>query len=210
MGGPIHKTRDQMLRSADQLIRQQGIGATSIDDILRASNAPRGSIYHHFPQGRLQIIHEVLKATIDDITQLITQAIADNPHDPFAACNALVQETRASLLRDNFESGCVVMAATIENSQNDPQLAALVRSAFTTWTTLVSEGLRQQGISSDQARRLATLMISTTKGALLMCRAQRSLQPLDDIEYEIRWLANGVLGARNVGVDAGKNPNSPI
>ena len=41
--------RDRMIVSTALLVRERGARATSLDDVLEHSGAPRGSVYHHFP-----------------------------------------------------------------------------------------------------------------------------------------------------------------
>ena len=47
-----------MVVSTALLVREKGASATSIDDVLQHSGAPRGSVYHHFPGGRDQLLVE--------------------------------------------------------------------------------------------------------------------------------------------------------
>jgi len=47
-----------MIASTALLVRERGARATSIDDVLEHSGAPRGSVYHHFPGGRDQLLRE--------------------------------------------------------------------------------------------------------------------------------------------------------
>jgi len=49
-----------MILSAAALLREYGASATSIDRVLAHSGAPRGSVYHHFPGGRTQLIDEAV------------------------------------------------------------------------------------------------------------------------------------------------------
>ena len=51
-------TRERMIVSTALLVRERGARATSIDDVLAHSGAPRGSVYHHFPGGREQLLRE--------------------------------------------------------------------------------------------------------------------------------------------------------
>src|ERR671935_265755 len=55
-------TRERMVVSAALLIRERGARATSIDDVLAHSGAPRGSVYHHFPGGRQQLLRVAIEA----------------------------------------------------------------------------------------------------------------------------------------------------
>ncbi|TIV49083.1 MAG: helix-turn-helix transcriptional regulator, partial [Mesorhizobium sp.] len=44
-------TRTRMIEATALLIRRRGYHGTSLNDILSASGAPRGSLYFHFPGG---------------------------------------------------------------------------------------------------------------------------------------------------------------
>ena len=46
--------------SAALLIRERGAHATAISDVLEHSGAPRGSAYHYFPGGRMQLLEEAI------------------------------------------------------------------------------------------------------------------------------------------------------
>ncbi|MCB0945032.1 MAG: helix-turn-helix transcriptional regulator, partial [Mycobacterium sp.] len=54
-------TRTKMLESAAQLLRERGAAAVTVDEVLVRSGAPRGSVYHHFPGGRAQLLREALE-----------------------------------------------------------------------------------------------------------------------------------------------------
>src|SRR5207245_11765091 len=58
-----NESRTKMVRSAAPLIRRQGLSRASFADIVADSGAPRGSIYHHFPQGKDQLPTEAIRAT---------------------------------------------------------------------------------------------------------------------------------------------------
>jgi TetR/AcrR family transcriptional repressor of lmrAB and yxaGH operons len=58
MTQPAGRTRDRMLLSAVTLLRERGRNGVTLDAVLAHSGAPRGSIYHHFPGGRDQLVLE--------------------------------------------------------------------------------------------------------------------------------------------------------
>ena len=53
--------RQRMIVSAALLIREHGVEATSFSAVLAHSGAPRGSIYHHFPGGKAQLVEEATR-----------------------------------------------------------------------------------------------------------------------------------------------------
>ena len=60
-------SRASMVRSAAALIGSQGVSATSFSDVLADSGAPRGSIYHHFPDGKKQLAEDAIRWTSDRV-----------------------------------------------------------------------------------------------------------------------------------------------
>src|SRR5437763_16765161 len=54
--------RQRMIVSAAVLMRERGVQATSFSEVLEHSGAPRGSVYHHFPEGKNQMIDSALDA----------------------------------------------------------------------------------------------------------------------------------------------------
>src|SRR5476649_1308718 len=60
-------SRSKMVQSAAALIGSQGLNATSFSDVLADSGAPRGSIYHHFPDGKTQLARDAVRWTSDRV-----------------------------------------------------------------------------------------------------------------------------------------------
>ena len=86
-------TRQRMLASTAQLIRERGARATSIDDVLTHSGAPRGSVYHHFPGGREQLLREATELASD----FVAARLADLGDDPLAVARRLRRVRRRRL-----------------------------------------------------------------------------------------------------------------
>ncbi|TGW02048.1 TetR/AcrR family transcriptional regulator, partial [Mesorhizobium sp. M2D.F.Ca.ET.145.01.1.1] len=59
-------TRTRMIEATALLLRRRGYHGTSLNDILTASGAPRGSLYFHFPGGKDQLVIEVTRASVAD------------------------------------------------------------------------------------------------------------------------------------------------
>jgi AcrR family transcriptional regulator len=53
-------TRESILTATAELLRHRGYAAVSMKDVVAASGAPIGSLYHHFPGGKLELAREAL------------------------------------------------------------------------------------------------------------------------------------------------------
>src|SRR3954471_22966161 len=101
-------SRDRMIKSAALLFRENGYSGTGFSQVIEHSGAPRGSIYHHFPGGKEQLIEEATRYGGDVVVKLLTEAIEQ--HDPVAAVDSIGGFWRAVLYDSDFAAGCPVIA----------------------------------------------------------------------------------------------------
>ena len=79
-GAPMPSpVRDRMISGALDLLARRGLQATSFAEVTQATQTPRGSIYHHFPGGKQQLV-EIAKALAKEVKLLILD-------EPTAALN---------------------------------------------------------------------------------------------------------------------------
>lgn len=170
-------TRQRMLTSALALLRERGANGVTLDAVLAHSGAPRGSIYHHFPGGRDQLVVEAAAIGGD----LVADILEHHGGDPCAALNELVAFWKQLLHDSDYRAGCPVVALAIDGQQRIPEAAELTRHVFGRMTTEMVRILRDAGASEGHAHSMATVAIAALEGAVILCRVQQSTQPLDDV-----------------------------
>ena len=183
-------SRDRMIRSAALLIRERGVEATSLSDVLEHSRAPRGSIYHHFPGGKAQLVEEATRYAGEFVGSALAHALAND--DLAGAVDGFVAYWRATLRDTNFAAGCPVVAATLEGEAT-PGARDAAGAAFERWQALVEAMLTRNGIPAARAQSLATLVVSAVEGAVVLARAQRSTAPLERVADELRETVRAAL-----------------
>lgn len=179
-------TRTRMLNSAIALLRERGAGGVTIDAVLAHSGAPRGSVYHHFPGGRDEMLLTGARQAADFITHLIDVAAADG--DPGTAIDTFVEFWRQSLLATDYRAGCPVVALAVDSRDDLPDASELVRTTFDVWQTKLTALLVESGHPKARARALATMAVASIEGAVLLCRSERSDVPLTTVAAELRRL----------------------
>ena len=182
--------RQRMVRSAALLMRERGVQATSFADVLAHSGAPRGSIYHHFPEGKSQLIEEATRWSGRFVAEFEAAALGED--DPVAGLRAAIEFWRAVLVESDFRAGCPIAAVTVEGDEL-PRARAAAAQAFQSWIDPYAKTLERRGVPRARARSLATLTVTAIEGALLLARAQRSLAPLDRVAEELRAAVQDAL-----------------
>ena len=74
--GMSGSSRQRMIETAAVVMRERGVEATSFSEVLARSGAPRGSIYHHFPGGKAQLIEEATRYGGEFTAAGLTAALA--------------------------------------------------------------------------------------------------------------------------------------
>lgn len=192
-----------MVLSAASLLREYGASATSIDKILAHSGAPRGSVYHHFPGGRTQLIDEAVTLAGDFITGLI--GAAAQVDDPVEAVDAFFTAWRDQLAESGFRAGCPIVAVAVETNDDAPQLSRSAAAVFARWQRDLAALLVRHGLTEERARRLGAFIIAAAEGAVIMCRAEQSTAPIEAAAAEIHDLLLHTLGDRP-GTKSGPRP----
>ncbi|WP_245568587.1 TetR/AcrR family transcriptional regulator [Nocardia concava] len=182
--------RDRMLVTASELFRERGIAGTALMDIVDRSGAARGSIYHFFPGGKAQLALEATERAGREFGAMITSLVAE--HGPVAAVGAFTDYFRQYLLDTDFQAGCPVAAAAMENGET-LQARDAAGESYVAWEATLANALWQHGVSQRRAATVATLAISAIEGALILSRAQRDLGPLDRVKLELTRFAEELL-----------------
>jgi len=188
-----HGPRTRMIQSAAVLMRERGIDATSFSAVLEHSGAPRGSIYHHFPEGKAQLIEEATRYA-GEYTAATLAAALEKTGDPAAAIAKFTAFWRAILSNSEFAAGCPVVAAALDA---EPESAARgeAGAAFVQWRRLLADALTSRGVAPDRAGPIATFAIAAVEGAVVLSRAERSLAPLEDVASELEVLLTSAIAA---------------
>lgn len=181
-----------MVVSTALLVRERGARATSLDAILAHSGAPRGSVYHHFPGGREQLLREATDYAGEYVARKLERDVGD---DPLAALEALFDEYCRNLLTTDFRAGCPVVAVAIESSQDGPDLRDCALAAFNRWRRGIASSIERSGVASARADELAMNAVAAFEGAIILSRAYRDLAPLDCVHRELRRQVDEELAA---------------
>ncbi|MBG0831864.1 TetR/AcrR family transcriptional regulator [Planomonospora sp. ID67723] len=182
--------RAAMIRSAIRLIRRRGIAAVSFADVLADSGAPRGSIYHHFPGGKSQLVEEATRSAAEQLNTRVARVLGAS--DAPGALRAMADLWRRGLEAGDHTVGCPIVAAALGTERTARDIAG---ETFETWCGLIADKLVADGADPRRARSVAVLVVGALEGALVFAQAQRSSAPLDTVVDELSALCRSVIGA---------------
>lgn len=175
-----------MIEGTIDSLRVHGASATSVDRVLASTGAPRGSVYHHFPGGRTQMITEAVATAGTLMSDYIDRLTADHP--PAAALAEFGALWRRTLVDSEFRAGCPIFAVAVETNDDAPEFAQAAAEIFGRWRHALTALLIRHEVEAERAARLSTLTVAAFEGAIALSRIQHSTAPLDDTVRELQAL----------------------
>ncbi len=178
------KVRDKMVEGAMALLARRGLQATSFSEVLAATGAPRGSLYHHFPDGKDQLV----AAAVEQAGAVLCNALEAVAGQPAAAvAERFLAIWRAVLTRSQCSAGCAVLAVTV--AADSEELIISARTVLRAWQARLADLLQQGGMAPTQANAFATMLIASAEGAVVLARAEQSLEPFEAVAAQLMALA---------------------
>ena len=71
-------TRDRLIRSTSRLLRTQGYAATGLNQVMAEAEAPRGSMYFHFPGGKVELAGAAVDRFAERSTARMRKILAEH------------------------------------------------------------------------------------------------------------------------------------
>ena len=188
---PAPKHKDRIIDAAIRLFRQRGYSASGLNDIVAASAAPKGSVYHYFPEGKASIA----AAAVETAGQRVVATLEEIASDRTSTGDILIAHAELLgtwLKRSDFRDGCPITTVLLELAPQNRKVTVAGKNAFAARNNLLTDRLMAEGWPASEAAQMAQLCTCAMQGALVQARIERSPKPL---ELVARMLANQIDAA---------------
>jgi TetR/AcrR family transcriptional regulator, lmrAB and yxaGH operons repressor len=176
------RARERLTSATAALIQRHGVAGTGIAEILSTSGVTRRSIYLNFPGGKSELVAAATRSAGDEMAGTLRDLVKQR--DPVAAFARMWSEV---LISSDFEGGCPIVAAACSRDEA-PEAASAAADVFAEWSQLLADKLKGDGIKPATARSLALTIVAATEGAVILSRAARSTEPLEQVSRHLREL----------------------
>jgi TetR/AcrR family transcriptional regulator, lmrAB and yxaGH operons repressor len=180
-------TRDRLVRTTSRLLRKQGYGATGLNQVMAEAQAPKGSMYFHFPGGKEQLAAAAVDHFADRVMRRLDRGLEEA--DSVAEAVAIFfDEYIEHFRRTDFAEGCAVATVALDAAAAHEALAAATGRALRGWIDRFAEALEAEGRSPAEAHGLATLIVAVIEGTVVLGKGERSTEPFVAVRAVLRDL----------------------
>jgi TetR/AcrR family transcriptional regulator, lmrAB and yxaGH operons repressor len=179
--------RQRLLEVTSHLLESQGYHATGLNQIVAESHAPKGSLYHYFPNGKEELAAEALGEIggrlVEGSARLLTSY-----RDPAESVRQFVLFMAKNVSNKDFCGGNPITLSALESSAQPDKLPKLSAAAGKVYAQLVqvfANHLLEAGFAQARANALALMIVASIEGGMILARTQRSAEPLEQIAEEV-------------------------
>lgn len=182
-------TKDIFIDTASSLFANQVYHATGISEILKKSNAPKGSLYYYFPQGKEQLAQEALQKTAEKISTEILDVLA-KASTPLEGLQQHLIYIAQKIEKDLFQPNVSISLIALETFSSNEIIRLECERTFQQIQNIYKNSFLKMDLQEEYADFLAMTMVMLTEGAITLSLTKKNTQPLHQLANNLPLLIN--------------------
>jgi TetR/AcrR family transcriptional repressor of nem operon len=191
------QTRRKIVEAAAPIFNKRGYDGASLSDLMAATGLQKGGIYRHFSS------KEELAAEAFDYTwEAAWNARLLHLDEKMNGIEKLKQLIKNFVdHRSPVAGGCPILNTAVDSDDGNPVLRARAAKALRSWLSRLRAIVelaceRGEAKPGTDSKTVASVIVASLEGALMMSRLQRNDEPLRTIQSHLsRYLENEVAVA---------------
>jgi TetR/AcrR family transcriptional repressor of lmrAB and yxaGH operons len=173
-------TRDRIIQTTSNLLEMQGYYATGLNQIVKESQTPKGSLYHYFPDGKEELAAEAVLHRGEMVAERMRESLAAYD-DPAEGVRQHILQMADHISRAEGRAGAPIAMVALETSATNERIREACEQVYQSWQQTYANKLIESGFSPEKAAVVANIIIASIEGAIVLSRTYRSMEPLRQI-----------------------------
>ncbi|MEH7236663.1 TetR/AcrR family transcriptional regulator [Bacillus sp. JJ1562] len=173
-------TKALIIEIATKLFQQKGYIGVGLSEILKACNISKGSLYHHFPNGKEELLIACLQELNETITNDIENIFERYPNT-IEATKAMIDQLIIHFETEGTITGYTFSSIVSEMSSLSEPVRYACSNLYTKMQGIYSNKLVGDGFLEEVAHSIALTMVATIEGGMMLCLTQNASEPLKTI-----------------------------
>lgn len=179
--------REQILQTTCTLLEKQGYHGTGLNEIVKESGAPKGSLYYYFPEGKEQITSEAILESSRATSERI-RANLQNTENAAKAIHDFILLVAENVERSGFAAGSPLTAVAMETATQSERINLACRESYSMLQTAFKEKLIASGFAKPKADELATFIVASVEGGIILSRTHHTVDPLRLVAKQLKLI----------------------
>lgn len=167
--------RLRLIQTTARLLQTQGYHNTGLNQVVAEAGAPKGSLYHYFPGGKVALAVTAIEHSAQQTARILGELATGQP-DAQRGLAAVIEHFIGEFESSAYQKGCPIATVTLEQAALDDAIQAACARAYALWQQGLAAWL--SALKVPNAAALAEHLLVLIEGAMLLSRAQRDCAPL--------------------------------
>jgi TetR/AcrR family transcriptional repressor of lmrAB and yxaGH operons len=176
--------RDALIDVTARLLETQGYHGTGLNQIIKQSGAPRGSLYYYFPNGKEELAAAAITQRAAAFADFAKAGLAER-EEAGPAILHFIDQVIEHFAESDYCGGAPLAAVALETASTSDRLRAACADAYAQLHAPFANKLEAAGCDAAEAASLALFINAAMEGAVVLSRAQRSTEPLRQVRAQI-------------------------
>jgi TetR/AcrR family transcriptional repressor of lmrAB and yxaGH operons len=183
----MSNAREQILQTTCALLEKQGYHGTGLNEIVKESHAPKGSLYYYFPDGKEQITAEAVLQSGKDTAERIRMGLRESS-SASKAVSDFVLKVADNVELSGFAAGSPLTAVAMETATQSERINLACREAYGMLQSAFNEKLLECGYTKARADEMATFIVASIEGGIILSRTSHTANPLRLVAKQLKVL----------------------
>lgn len=163
-------TKEKLVSTTARLVWEKGYFGTGIQEVLKRAGVPKGSLYHHFPTGKDELVIAALHHSSKRMLGMYETAMRGTK-TPVKGLEAMIEVLAKEMEDSGFLYGCPLATVALEMSGGKPEIQDACKGMYQMWEDALAGYLALKHI--DNARQKATTFLTLIEGGFILSKAHQ-------------------------------------
>lgn len=183
-----NKSRENIIRETTKLIQKYGYTETNIQDIIKKSKAPKGSMYYYFPKGKDDMILSSLDKIDVEFNKKFKSCVTE--------CTKLecILTELLNLFKNKEKSygtpSYRMTLLALETIGQAPEISEKCGEILSNWKKLLSEQIENVGFEKELSENISEWFFTTLQGSICSSVIHHDITKMKITEQSIKMLSS--------------------
>ncbi|BAH06647.1 TetR/AcrR family transcriptional regulator [Clostridium kluyveri] len=170
-------SREKMVAAAEKLFQIKGFNATGLNEILKESDSPKGSLYYYFPNGKEELALVAIESAGKHIHNKLSAEL-DKYSNPILAIQYVIKNIIEALNIEGKLEGISISLLALENYLSNESLRESCKKAFIVLEDMYAKKLIRSGFPKKVAQELGMVIEAIIEGAIIVSLTKKDTTSL--------------------------------
>ncbi|SHL58756.1 transcriptional regulator, TetR family [Anaerocolumna jejuensis DSM 15929] len=177
-------SREKMVEAASKLFQLKGYHATGLNEILKESYAPKGSLYYYFPNGKEELALAAIELAGGIIQNKIKVSLSKYTN-PSRAIQNVISDMKTALDEEGELQNISISLLALETYLSSETLREACNRSFEDLENIYAQKLIENGVPLEIAQDLGMVIQAMIEGAITISITKKDTAPLSAVAKQI-------------------------